>query len=45
MEEVALLGHCREVLGSFKSPDQVFFLEDLPKRPIGEGSAFEIYPS
>ena len=36
VEEAALLGHCRDVLGSFKSPDRVFFLEDLPKGPSGK---------
>ena len=36
VEEAALLGHCREVLGAFKSPDRVFFLEDLPKGPSGK---------
>ena len=35
-DEGVLLLHCRGLLGAFKSPDRVFFLDDLPKGPSGK---------
>ena len=35
-DEAVLLSHCRGLLGLFKSPDRVFFLDDLPKGPSGK---------
>ena len=32
----ALISHCRERLGDFKSPDKVHILDDLPKGPSGK---------
>ncbi len=36
MDEASLLVHCRSLLGEFKCPERVFFLEDLPKGPSGK---------
>ena len=31
-----LLAHCSEKIGAFKAPQQIYFLEDLPKGPSGK---------
>ena len=36
LEASDLLGFCRERLGSFKSPDAIHFLDELPKGPSGK---------
>ena len=36
IEQTALLAHCHDRLGSFKSPDIVHVLDDLPKGPSGK---------
>ena len=36
VDEATLVAHGRGMLGAFKSPDRVFFLEDLPKGPSGK---------
>ncbi len=36
IEAEALLIHCRQKLGDFKSPDKIYFMDSLPKGPSGK---------
>lgn len=36
IEQDALIAHCNKKIGAFKSPQKIYFLEDLPKGPSGK---------
>jgi acyl-CoA synthetase (AMP-forming)/AMP-acid ligase II len=36
VEEVELIDHCRTSLASYKTPKQIFFLDELPKSALGK---------
>ncbi len=35
-DEQAIINHCHEQIGKFKSPDRIYFMQDLPKGPSGK---------
>ncbi len=38
VDEAAVIDHCRENLASYKKPRYVFFLDELPRTPVGKVS-------
>ena len=38
VDEGELTEHCRQRLASFKRPESVVFVDELPRNPLGEGA-------
>ena len=36
MTDAELIQHCKDLIGSMKSPKQVVFVDQLPRSPLGK---------
>lgn len=43
ISQAELLAHCHKQLGQFKSPDDIFFLDQLPKGPSGKVQRLKLH--
>ena len=43
VSQAELLAHCHKQLGQFKSPDDIFFLDELPKGPSGKVQRLKLH--